>query len=106
VPEEVPQGTPAWSLDDVDDEALMARLKKLPGFADLFTDPVGRTLGDPVKTEHYAPPRNDDGVMAKIATALEKLGDRQTSSVTPASPAPPQVVEKIVETAHSWFWDT
>jgi hypothetical protein len=102
--EEEPQAPQGSSFDDVSDEALMARIKKL--MPDLFTDPVARTLGDPVKTEHYAAPRHDDGVMAKIATALEKLGERQASSTNPpASPAAPQVVEKIVETAHSWFWD-
>lgn len=90
--------THQWSLDDVDDDALMARLKKLPGFADLFVPPT------PAST----PARGgDDSVTQKILSALERLGDKSSSAPAqvPGPPPTPQVVERVIEKAHSWFFD-
>jgi hypothetical protein len=95
---DTPPEAPRSSLDDVDDDALLARLKRLPGFADLLTPPSAPAPVAPAK---------EDGVMQKILGALEKL-DKSTPAPAPSpapSPTPPQATEPVLSKVASWFWD-
>jgi hypothetical protein len=93
---DIPPEGPKWSLDDVDDDALLARLKRLPGFADLFAAPQA-----PAPAPAKGP---DDGVMHKILGALEKLDKSPEPSPAPP-PTPPQAAEPVLSKIASWFWD-
>jgi hypothetical protein len=93
----MPDDEKPWSLDDVPDDVLLGRLKKI--MPDLFADPVAAPLA--AKQEHYAPPK-DDSVSDKIVAAIEKLGTRgaEQPKLTSAEP-----VREVIQVVKSWFLD-
>ena len=100
MPEPEQGATSTWSLDDVSDDDLMARLKRLPQFAHIFAPPP---LADPAKTQHYGAPKEDGPTIAEaIKSALSEL---RAKDATPSAPPTPPVVERVIEQAKSWFID-
>ena len=100
MPEDTPQEPHVWSLDDVDDATLMARLSKLPGFAHLSAPPPS----DPPATAARGG-ADGPGIVEQIKAAVSEVMAKSQPQAVPSPPPQPQVVERVVEKAHSWFFD-
>ena len=98
MPDEL-EGTTTWSLDDVSDEALVARISKLPQFAHIFAPPPA----SPPSPAGGASSEKESIAQA-IKTALSEVMAK-SAPTTPSPPSAPAVVERVVEKVHSWFID-
>jgi hypothetical protein len=83
-----PGSSPRFSLDDVDDAAFLARVKKL--LPDLFAEPE-QTKAAPT----------GDGIADKITAALEEFATRKSAKPAP----PPEPIIQVIKEKVSWFLD-
>jgi hypothetical protein len=107
----MPEDKP-FSLDDIDDETLTARLRKMPAFADLFAAPAGKAA--PAAPAAAAPartsPRNtEDAMSTLVERAFAGLGHGLIDgagkpSATPGAAAAPTAAAATPKTWREKFW--